>query len=250
MIDFHCHLDLYPNPHEVIAECRKRGTYVLAVTTTPRAWEGNQALLQGASRIRVAPGLHPELIPDRHSELPLLIKLIEKSRYVGEVGIDGGPNVKPHLPLQDSVFRRILAACADRGGRVLSIHSRGAASAVLDAIEGVPGNGIPVLHWFSGSQGELDRAIALGCWFSIGPAMMKSRKGARLAERMPRDRVVTETDAPFVQDRGRPLSPWDAEHALPLIALQWGMTSAAAQSQIMANFRSLTEKARSFSVAD
>ena len=39
MIDFHCHLDLYPKPSTVIREIAKRGTFVLAVTTTPKAWE-------------------------------------------------------------------------------------------------------------------------------------------------------------------------------------------------------------------
>lgn len=249
MIDFHCHLDLYPAPHEIVAECKRRGTYVLAVTTTPLAWEGNLSLVQGSSRINVAPGLHPELIPERHSELPLLIELIKKSRYVGEVGIDGGPNLKPHLPLQVTIFRQVLTACAAHGGRVLSIHSRGAASHVLDSIDSIPGAGLPVLHWFSGSQRELDQAIALGCWFSVGPAMMKSTKGTKLVERMPRDRVLTETDAPFVQDRGRPLSPWDAELALPFIAQHWGITVDYAHAQVMSNFRALAETARSFVVS-
>ena len=46
MIDFHCHLDLYPNPREVAKECAKRGLYVLSVTTTPSAWEGTSAVLR------------------------------------------------------------------------------------------------------------------------------------------------------------------------------------------------------------
>nr|WP_249038340.1 hypothetical protein [Paracoccus pantotrophus] len=44
MIDFHAHLDLYPDPHTVARECVVRDLYVLSVTTTPSAWSGTAAL--------------------------------------------------------------------------------------------------------------------------------------------------------------------------------------------------------------
>jgi TatD DNase family protein len=188
------------------------------------------------------------LVPERHSELPILLDLLSRARYVGEVGIDGGPNLKQHIPLQDKVFRTTLAECARLGGRVISIHSRGAATQVLDAIEAHRGIGIPVLHWFSGSQRELTRAIQLGCWFSVGPGMLKSQKGSQLAQQMPRDRVLTETDAPFVQHRGEPLMPWDAEQALSTLGSCWDETTEAVRSQIMKNFRSLTAAAQLFEI--
>lgn len=249
MIDFHCHIDLYPDPAAVIAGCEQRGTYVLAVTTTPRAWAGNQALIAEKSRIRVSPGLHPELVHERHSELPLLLDLIPRSRYVGEVGIDGGPAMKSHIALQDKVFRSVLSDCRRHGGRVLSIHSRGAATEVLDALEQHRGAGIPVLHWFSGTQTELARAIDIGCWFSIGPGMLKSKKGSQLADRMPRDRVLTETDGPFVQQRGQSLMPWDAIEAANSLASIWNMNEEEAQALVVRNFRSISEHAQSFRIA-
>jgi TatD DNase family protein len=58
MIDFHCHLDLYPEPQVVVRECVLRGIHALAVTTTPSAWQGTSELVSGADRIRVALGLH------------------------------------------------------------------------------------------------------------------------------------------------------------------------------------------------
>jgi TatD DNase family protein len=249
VIDFHCHLDLYPDPASVVADCERRGTYVLAVTTTPLAWEGNQALVQGASRIRVAPGLHPELVSQRHTELPLLLDLVKRSRYVGEVGIDGGPNCQPHMDLQGAVFRDVLRECSRQGGRVLSIHSRGAATEVLNRIEADRGLGLPVLHWFSGSQAELARAIELGCWFSVGPAMVKSKKGQQLVSKMPRDRVLTETDAPFVQERGRPLMPWDADKAIHAIAAIWNLGADQSRAQIRSNLLALTCRANGFEIS-
>lgn len=248
MIDLHCHLDLYPDPAEIIAECVRKGVYVLAVTTTPLAWEGNLKLIHGKPRIQVAPGLHPELVPERHAELPLLLGLISRSRYVGEVGIDGSPHLKKLIPLQAEIFRQVVAQCARHSGRVISIHSRAAATHVLDIVEQHPSAGVPILHWFSGTMAELDRAIALGCWFSVGPGMLRSKKGRLLASRMPRDRVLTETDAPFVQDRGRPLMPWDVEAGELALAECWDQSAPEISEHLLQNFRSLTATATAFSV--
>ena len=135
MIDFHCHLDLYPNPREVAKECAKRGLYVLSVTTTPSAWEGTSAVFTDIGGIRVAIGLHPELAGGRKAELDLFYELLPRTRYVGEIGLDGSPEHRPFWGDQTYVFERILSACSSAGGRIMSIHSRRAAAAVLDCLE-------------------------------------------------------------------------------------------------------------------
>jgi TatD DNase family protein len=239
VIDFHCHLDLYRDPHAVTRECVDRNLYILSVTTTPSAWAGTSALAKGATRIRTALGLHPQLAHERKSELPLFEKLLPETRYVGEVGLDGAPECRPHWADQQTVFAQILSACADAGGRVLSIHSRRAATAVLDAFEASPGAGIPVLHWFSGTSGELARAVELGCWFSIGPAMLRSDKGRKLASEMPRTRILTETDGPFAQVDDRAAMPWDVDKAVQALAEAWGEPADAVQATLDENLRRL-----------
>ena len=67
MIDFHCHLDLYPNPKLVARECSDREIRVLSVTTTPSAWHGTSSLAEG--HIWTALGLHPQLAHQRKAEL-------------------------------------------------------------------------------------------------------------------------------------------------------------------------------------
>src|SRR4051794_11064746 len=96
MIDFHCHLDLYPDPHAVARACVERGLYVLSVTTTPSAWIGTEALAGGAARIRTALGLHPQLAHQRKGELVQFEHRISETRYVGEIGLDGAPEFKQH----------------------------------------------------------------------------------------------------------------------------------------------------------
>ena len=71
MIDFHCHLDLFPNPAGLVEECERRSLYVLSVTTTPSAFLGTRELSSGSRRIRTALGLHPQLAHERKGELPL-----------------------------------------------------------------------------------------------------------------------------------------------------------------------------------
>ncbi len=239
MIDFHCHLDLYPKPAVVISEVAKRGTYVLAVTTTPKAFEGNLRYVGDVSRIRVAVGLHPELVKDRHHEVGLLCATLAKTRYVGEVGLDGSPDHRPSMDIQREVLRKILGACVSQGGRIVSLHSRMAAPQVLDEIEiaGASALGTPILHWYSGSATDLVRAIDLGCWFSVGPAMLASRNGRKLATLMPKERVLPETDGPFGQSEGRSLCPWDAERVLPVLAELWGEPEQVITRTMKSNLR-------------
>lgn len=241
MIDFHCHLDLYPDPEEVLRGIDDRGTYVLAVTTTPKAWRGTTKLVGERKRVRVAVGLHPEVVAQRHHEVALLCGLLPECRYVGEIGLDGSPPHRATLDLQKKVFTRILAESAKLGGRILTIHSRGAATAVLDALERQPLAGIPILHWFSGSRRELERATALGCWFSIGPAMMRSKKGRELAALMPLDRILTETDAPFTMIGEVPLMPWQAYDCLPELAAARGVAQHEIDRIVRRNLRRITE---------
>lgn len=239
MIDFHCHLDLYPDPHAVARACVERNIYVLSVTTTPSAWTGTSALAKGAPRIRTAIGFHPQLAHERKQELSLFEKLLPETRYVGEVGLDGTPEFRKYWADQEEVFNRVLAACKSAGGRVLSVHSRRAVGAVLDRIESTPGTGVPILHWFSGTARELARAIDLGCWFSVGLAMLESEKGKKLVGGMPRARVLTETDGPFAKCGEQQALPWDVEFAEVRLAEVWQESRDAVRSSLRENLRTL-----------
>lgn len=239
MIDFHCHLDLYPDPRAVAERASEAGAYVLSVTTTPKAWRGTVKLAQGLPRVRTALGLHPQLAHQRASEMALFEGLLSETRYVGEVGLDGSSDLKPYAGIQKKVFDRVLSACSKAGGRVISIHSRRAADDVLDALARKPDAGVPIFHWFSGTARQLERAVSMGCWFSVGPAMLSSAKGKSLAAMMPRERVLTETDGPFATDRGRPLEPGDVLTAEAELARLWGGTSDGVRQTLMYSLRSL-----------
>ncbi len=239
MIDFHCHLDLYPNPQEVVAACSKQGIYVLSVTTTPSAWRGTSALADGHERIRTALGLHPQLAAERRFELPLFEEILPSVRYVGEIGLDGSPELRDSWEIQVQVFEHILKACAGVGGRVMSIHSRRASAPVLDLLEANLKAGPAVLHWYSGSYGDLQRAIDMKCWFSVGPAMIRSERGRSLVARMPQHRILTETDGPFAQESGCPLLPGETDDVVDFLGNLWGVEKSEASDKLTANLRQL-----------
>ena len=219
MIDFHCHLDLYPEPHRIASICSEHGLYVLSVTTTPSAWTVTSTLAQ--DRTRTALGLHPQLAHERKTELGLFDELLPHTRYVGEIGLDGAPEFREYWRDQLTVFNHVLDSCAHFGGRIMSIHSRHASKAVLDVLEAHTGAGIAILHWFSGSLRDLERAIAMDCWFSVGPAMLRSDRGKMLVARMPRERILTESDGPFAQINRRSILPWEVSRAVTVLADLW-----------------------------
>jgi TatD DNase family protein len=205
-------------------------------------WKGTSALAHDIERIRTALAFHPHLAHERRGELSLFDTFLPETRYVGEIGLDGDPQFRRHWDSQVAVFEHVLTKCRDAGGRIMSLHSRRASSAVRDYIEKFPAAGTPILHWFSGSFRDLDRAINLGCWFSVGPAMLASKNGRALAARMPRERVLTESDGPFAQINGNALNPWDVENAIDELSVLWSLSRDEVKQNILTNLRTLVTK--------
>jgi len=239
IVDMHCHLDLYPNPFEVAKQCQQKGIYVLSVTTTPKAWLGTLRLAEGSPRIRTALGLHPQLAHLRYQELDLFDEILPQARYVGEIGLDGGREYKEHLPVQLRVLRHILKSVDHAGGRIMSIHSLASAGMVLSELEKYPDAGVKVLHWFTGNKSELERAVNMGCWFSVGPAMLNSKRGSETTLGIPKDRLLPETDAPFALNKGKALMPWDAGIVTGQLAKLWNMSIQDVEAQLYENFKTL-----------
>jgi TatD DNase family protein len=211
LVDFHCHLDLYPDHAALIDECERERIFTLAVTTTPRAWVRNQEMTAETKYVRAALGLHPQLVAERAEEIAIWEEHLSTARYVGEVGLDAGPKYYKSLDLQKKVFERVLRGCARAGDKILTLHTVRAASTVLDMMEALlpPTRAKAVLHWFTGTQTEARRAAALGCYFSINGAMLRNERHAAMVASLPLERLLTETDGPFTQVGDKPARPKD-----------------------------------------
>jgi TatD DNase family protein len=219
-----------------------RGVYVLSVTTTPSAFDGTSALAPPGSKIRTAVGLHPEVAVERERELPLFEQLLHRTAYVGEIGLDGSREHKASLDRQSGVLMDILIMCARAGGKTLSLHSREARGRVLDLLALEPLAGRPILHWFTGSQRDFARANELGCWFSIGSAMLRSERGRAAVALMPKDRILPETDGPFGVINGSSAFPWEAMEVVRPLAELWREPEADVHRVLVRNFQNLVQK--------
>nr|WP_273424615.1 Qat anti-phage system TatD family nuclease QatD [Halomonas sp.] len=177
MMDLHCHVDLYPDFDEVLDDIQRSNFYVLSVTTVPSAFEGTVRLTERLKNCKTALGLHPQLAHQRKNELALFDELAEKTRYIGEIGLDGSKGFKEHLDDQLIVFNHILRSCEYYSNKILTIHSLNAVNDVLACLRKYPRAGIPILHWFLGTKSQLDTAVEIGCYFSIGPALLNSARG-------------------------------------------------------------------------
>ena len=135
--------------------------------------------------------------------------LVADTDYVGEIGLDGSRGGRPSLPQQRRVFAHVLGAPGVRNC-VLSVHSRGAEAETIER----PAETLdsPRSARYSGALKHAEQAVDAGLYFSINAAMLRSQKGARLVRSLPRDRVLTETDGPYVIG-GRAAEP----HLVPLL---------------------------------
>ncbi|MRW83758.1 TatD family deoxyribonuclease [Pseudoduganella sp. FT26W] len=238
-MDFHCHLDLYPKAREVYAEALHRNEFTWLVTTSPKAFDATSRVLGSSPKVLITPGLHPEIAHERATELELLLSQIPTALAVGEVGLDGSPRFKKHYEVQCKIFEAVVRRCAESGGRVLSIHSRRAVKDVLALLQKYPGFGTAVMHWFSGTPTELKAAEAQGCWFSVGPAMFETANGRSLAAKMPRNRVVPESDGPFATVEGKMVMPWSADDTARHLSALWGISVDEAKTQLTNNSEAL-----------
>jgi len=242
LVDFHCHLDLYPDFEGVIKEAEQANIYTLAVTTTPRAWERNRQLTEKLQYVRPALGLHPQLVgKNTAAELKLWKQLLDQTKYVGEVGLDAGPDFFRTLDEQKKVFEQVLLGCAQAGDKILSVHAVRSVNTVLDMIEALlpSSRGTVVLHWFTGTLAQARRAIQLGCYFSVNTTMLRSERGRAISSLIPVDRILTETDGPFIRDGNAPSRPKDVQKAVRALAAQYGVSEKRMREHIFTNLKKL-----------
>lgn len=148
---------------------------------------------------------------------------------IGEVGLDGRSAAPKNV--QRRVCRQILQIAQERSCFV-SLHSVGAQGPLLDALSETPITGA-ILHWWTGSDAQTREAVLLGCWFSVGPGMLRRKN---LLTRLPRSRVLTETDAPFgVPVAGR------IEDVEGVLASLWECDVEEVRRQTWRNFAAIVE---------
>ena len=204
--DAHVHANLMNSPLNVARSSSEARLGLFTCGVTPHDYlELAPQLSQ--DNIRVGLGAHPWYISDgrvTEKDIELLLELMGETSYIGEIGLDFSSRycVDGLQDLQVRAFTKICERASnlsqDSKPRVLSMHTVRSVDAVLDILEqtGAAQACIPIIHWFSGSSEELQRAIKLGCWFSVGEMSLKTKRGREYAKVYPKDKLLTETDLP------------------------------------------------------
>lgn len=195
LYDTHFHLDLQKDRTAAICEIEENQIYAIAVTNLPDLYR-KEAVEIKSKYIRIALGFHPELIHQYQKQIPLMWELLPEVRYIGEVGLDLVN--KSYEREQEAFFSELVERCRYDSNKIFTIHSRRSVDKVLDIL-GYNYKFRAILHWFSGSRIELENAIERGCYFSINGAMMKSKKFLDMLPIIPSNRLLIETDSPFIR---------------------------------------------------
>jgi TatD DNase family protein len=237
LIDTHCHIDRYRDPMRVADRAEKEAVATIAVTNLPSHFQLGSQHTSMLRHVRMALGLHPLIAAKHRDELPLFRQMAATASYIGEIGLDFSREGKETAAVQVEVFREVLLALGNR--RVfITLHSRQAEGMVTEML-GEFGVGPAVFHWFTGSPVNLQEAARAGHYFSVNPAMICSAKGKSLIGLMPQDRVLTETDGPYVKVGNREAEPSDVRCVIAYLSQAWGRPEEETEAMVAANYRKL-----------
>jgi TatD DNase family protein len=204
--DTHFHLDLFENPKEIFDQIEKEKIYTIAVTNVPAVFDHTYSLVKESKYVRAGLGLHPELAFQQKHQLGLFLDLLDRTRYIGEIGLDNYNKTSADYSTQKHIFEQIIFACNAAGKKILTVHSRRAEKDVISII-GPDFSGKVILHWYSGSSKEIERALSYGFYFSINYAMTQSENGKKIINHIPIERILLETDGPFIKVGNKPSTP-------------------------------------------
>ena len=149
-----------------------------------------------------AAGLHPEeLGPYALSDLDQVAAALAhpKIRAVGEIGLDYYWPENPPREVQKAFFDAQLSLAADRGLPVI-VHDREAHGDTVDVLRAHRGRVVGVMHCFSGSWETARECLDMGFCLGFGGALTfkNAKKNVEVAAKAPLDRLVIETDCPYM----------------------------------------------------
>ena len=230
--DTHCHLDMLQRADLALARCAYRGVSLVVTVTeatmTPEATYDNLALWLGQAAgfldkwgsrqplpvCRVVSGCHPHEASNYSAEVEQKVRRCGAHPLtvaVGEIGLDYHYDFSPRN-VQREVFARQLDVADDLGKPVV-LHIREAHDDALDILQahGLPAAGA-LVHCFTSDWLTLEPFLEMGCYVAFGGALTFNN-GELIrdaAAKAPLERIVTETDAPYMAPaplRGTVCSP-------------------------------------------
>lgn len=216
LFDTHCHLNdpkAFPNPEQAIREAKEVGVELLTIIgVEPESNLRAKEIAERHDGVTFVAGRHPNYAADYDpKELDALSELLDHPKCValGEIGLDyHWDYALPEQQLRCTLDQLELARAKNKP---VVIHCREAYPDLLSILERVPAHDY-LFHCFAGDADDARRAIDLGAYFGVdGPITYKKSEGLReLVKHLPQDRIMLETDSPYLTPepyRGKPNSP-------------------------------------------
>lgn len=255
LVDSHCHLDfpdLFADLDGVIARADAAGVgRMVTISTYVAKFDTYRAIAEHDERVFFTVGTHPHnAAAEPDTPLDDLVRLSAHPRCIaiGEAGLDYHYDKSPR-DVQRRVFRTHIAAARETG-LPLVIHARDADDDMIEILtaEMREGRFDAVLHCFSSTERLAQVGVELGFYVSFSGIITFKRSDElrAIARRLPLDRILVETDAPYLAPqpfRGKPNEPGYTIHTAQALAETLGLTSDAVAAATTGNFYSLFGKA-------
>lgn len=254
--DSHCHLNykgLVEGQQDVLARARARGVHaMLNIATRESEWDAVIATAERESDVWATVGIHPHEA-DQHPDIGTA-RLVERAQHprvvgIGESGLDYFYDHSDR-DRQRASFRAHIAAARETQ-LPLVVHTRDAEDDTAEIMREEMGKGAypAVIHCFTASGAFADIALEIGCYISIsGIVTFKNAKDLQeTAARLPLDRLLIETDAPFlapVPHRGKTGEPAFVADTAAFLAQLRGEPLETLAAATAENFHALFTKTR------
>jgi len=257
LFDTHAHLadeQLLPVAAAVIERARQAGvTRILSVGTDLVSTRACIELAEGHNGVFASAGIHPNHVAQaQEGDWDEIVRLAQSQRVValGETGLDLYWKDTP-LPLQQEYFDRHIRLSQETG-LPLVIHQRESAREILVMLREARQRGAlrGVMHSYTGALAQAEEFLALGMHISFaGMVTFKKSDDLRsIAKTIPADRLLVETDSPYLSPepfRGkRPNEPARVAHTAECLARERGVSPAELAAQTTASALALFTRAR------
>ena len=254
LVDSHCHLD-FPDFGDdldaVLARAAEAGVSTMqTICTRVTRFDAVRALAEAHEAIWCSVGVHPHHVAEEPAvTAEHLVRLAEHPRVIGigETGLDFHYDNSPR-PQQEASFRHHIAAARETG-LPLIVHTRSADEETCRILREEAGKGTfpGVIHCFSAGRAVAETALEIGLHISFsGILTFKKAEDVRAVARdVPVDRLLVETDAPYlapVPHRGRRNEPAHVRHTAGLLAELKGLEDAELARETSENFFRLFAK--------
>ncbi|HWX49138.1 MAG TPA: TatD family hydrolase [Roseomonas sp.] len=255
LVDSHCHLDYYSEVEieEILHRAAEAGVgHMVTIGVRMTQAAAVKSLSERFPQVWGTVGVHPQNAGEEPlPEVPEIVAATEHPRIIGigESGLDYFYDKAPR-EIQREGFRRHIRASRETG-LPLVIHARDA-DADISAIlreEREAGSFPFLLHCFSSTRRLAEDALEMGGYVSFSGILTfpKSTELREIAKDVPEDRLLVETDAPYlapVPFRGKRNEPSYVSHTARVLAEVRGLTAEALAERTTANFHRLFQKAR------